>query len=262
MRLGRIQNDYTERGFNLVRDQKLEFVEICRNSEEEALDLIARKAEVKAAAEATGIPVSCIGRWNHDVQAEGKINADRVKCYFDLLDTAIELGAKTFVCGFNYDSSVSLFKNYSNAIEFFGMMTERAKGSDIKVAIQNCDWSNFIVSPEQWKIVLGENPDLYIKFDPSHAYNRGENYLAEISDWGERIAHMHVKGSVHAGRRGVDDPPAGMDDLNWGSIFAILYARGYTGNLSLEPHSETWHGELGAAGIEFTRKFISNFLVG
>lgn len=261
MRLGRIQNDYTEKGFSLVRDQKLAFVEICRNSEEEALDLIAKKDAVKAAAEATGIPVSCVGRWNHDVNVNGKIDSDKVKSYFDLLDAAIELGAKTFVCGFNYDSSVSLFKNYSNAVEFFGMITERAKGSDIKVAIQNCDWNNFIVSPEQWKIVLGENPDLYIKFDPSHAYNRGENYLAQLSDWGERIAHMHVKGAVHAGRKYVDDPPAGMDDLNWGSVFAILYARGYAGDLSLEPHSETWHGELGAAGIEFTRKYISRFMV-
>ncbi|MBR6772111.1 MAG: sugar phosphate isomerase/epimerase [Clostridia bacterium] len=261
MRLGRIQNDYTEKGFSLVRDQKLAFVEICRNSEEEALDLIAKKDAVKAAAEATGIPVSCVGRWNHDVNVNGKIDSDKVKSYFDLLDAAIDLGAKTFVCGFNYDSSVSLFKNYSNAVEFFGMITERAKGSDIKVAIQNCDWNNFIVSPEQWKIVLGENPDLYIKFDPSHAYNRGENYLAQLSDWGERIAHMHVKGAVHAGRKYVDDPPAGMDDLNWGSVFAILYARGYAGDLSLEPHSATWHGELGAAGIEFTRKYIRQFMV-
>lgn len=261
MRLGRIQNDYTEKGFCLVRDQKLEFAEICRNSEEEALDLIARRDEVKAAAASAGIAISCVGRWNHDVQADGKINAEKVKSYFDLLDTAIFLGAKTFVCGFNYDSSVSLFKNYSNAIEFFGMITERAKGSGIKVAIQNCDWNNFIVSPEQWKIVLGENPDLCIKFDASHAYNRGENYLAELSDWGERIAHMHIKGSVRAGSRWVDDPPAGMDDLNWGSVFAILYARGYKGDLSLEPHSETWHGELGAAGIEFTRKYIRQFMV-
>ncbi|MBR4940916.1 MAG: sugar phosphate isomerase/epimerase, partial [Clostridia bacterium] len=257
MRLGRIQNDYTERGFALVRDQKLAFAEICRNSEEEALDLIARKDEVKAAVKATGIDVSCVGRWNHDVQKDGAIDGERMKCYIDLLDTAIELGAKTFVCGFNYDDSISLFKNYSNAIEFFGMLTERAKGNNIKIAVQNCDWNNFILCPEQWKIVLGENPDLYIKFDPSHAYNRGENYLAEVSEWGDRFAHIHVKGAVHAGRRYVDDPPAGMDDLNWRSIFAALYARSYDGDLSLEPHSATWHGELGTAGIEFSRKFIS-----
>ncbi|MBE6938515.1 MAG: sugar phosphate isomerase/epimerase [Ruminococcaceae bacterium] len=261
MRLGRIQNDYTVPGFELVKAQGLSFVEICRNSEEEALDLIAKKDTVKDAIARTGIPVSCVGRWNHDVQAEGKLDAERMKSYVALLDTAIELGAKTFVCGINYDESISLYKNYVNAVEFFGTLTDRAKASGIKVAIQNCDWNNFVVTDAQWKIILGENPDLYIKYDPSHAFNRGENYLALLSDWGERVAHMHVKGGVHAGRRYVDDPPAGMDDINWPSVFAILYARGYNGDLSIEPHSATWHGKLGDAGVKFTRDYINGFIL-
>ena len=263
MRLGRIQNDYTEKGFSLVRDQKLAFVEICRNSEEEALDLIAKKDAVKAAAEATGIPVSCVGRWNHDVNVGGKIDEERKSVYLAQLDAAIELGAKTFVCGCNYADEVSLYKNYTLALEFLGQLTERAKasGSGIKIAIQNCNWNNFIVSPEQWKVILGENPDLWLKYDPSHAYNRHADYLAEMSDYGEKIAHFHVKGTTHAGSRAVSDPPAGMDDLHWGSIFSILYARGYDGDLSIEPHSKTWQGELGAAGVEFTRQFISKFVL-
>ena len=131
----------------------------------------------------------------------------------------------------------------------------------IIIAIQNCHWNNFIDSPEQWKVILGENPDLWLKYDASHAYNRNADYLAEMSDYGEKIAHFHVKGTTHAGSRAVSDPPAGMDDLHWGSIFSILYARGYDGDLSIEPHSKTWQGELGAAGVEFTRQFISKFVL-
>jgi sugar phosphate isomerase/epimerase len=82
-----------------------------------------------------------------------------------------------------------------------------------------------------------------------------------MSDWGERIAHFHIKGVVRAGDRAVDDPPAGMDDINWGAVFAILYARGYKGDLSIEPHSKTWSGELGDAGVVYTRKFIEKFIV-
>ena len=108
---------------------------------------------------------------------------------------------------------------------------------------------------------MGELPDLYIKFDASHAYNRGENYLEELSDWGERVAHVHIKGTTHAGRRGVDDPPAGMDDIRWGSLFSVLYARHYDGDLSLEPHSAVWMGELGEAGVRFTRDYIRRFVL-
>lgn len=261
MRLGRIQNDYTAQGFDKVKEQGLEFMEICCNNAEEATALINAKDRVKEQIARTGIDVSCIGRWNHDVQENGSINAEKKQNYLDLLHTAIELGAKTFVCGCNYDESISLYRNYQNAIAFFGELCEHAKGQNIKIAVQNCNWNNFVVSPEQWKVILGELPDLYIKFDASHAYNRGDDYLAELSDWGNRVAHVHIKGTTIAGSKKVADPPAGMDDIKWSSLFAILYARRYNGDLSIEPHSSVWKNEMEDRGIAFTKKFIREFLV-
>ena len=260
MRIGRIQNNYTAAGFDLVKNTNLEFIEICCNNQAEAEKLIANKENIKAEIARTGIDVSCVGRWNHDINVGGKIDEERKSVYLAQLDAAIELGAKTFVCGCNYADEVSLYKNYTLALDFLGQLTERAKASGIKIAIQNCHWNNFIDSPEQWKVILGENPDLWLKYDPSHAYNRHADYLAEMSDYGEKIAHFHVKGTTHAGSRAVSDPPAGMDDLQWGSIFSILYARGYDGDLSIEPHSKTWHGELGDFGVNFTRNFINKFI--
>ena len=260
MRIGRIQNKYTAEGFDLVKSQGLDFIEICCNLDEDVERLVAAKEDVKAQIKRTGIDVSSVGRWNHDVQENGAINEEKFQRYIRLLDTAIELGAKTFVCGCNKDDSVSLFRNYENAISMFRRIIEHADGR-IKVAVENCCWNNFINKPEQWKVVLDELPELCIKFDPSHAYNRNLDYLEQLSDWGERIAHVHVKGAVHAGKRYVDDPPAGMDDINWGSVMAVLYARGYNGDLSIEPHSATWHGELGYAGVIFTRDHIKKFII-
>ncbi len=260
MRIGRIANWYGK-GFGYVKDAGLEFVEMCCNSAEEAAGVVRDKDVIRAELAKAELPFSCLGRWNHDIQQNGKIDPDKVPSYLDLLDTAVVLGAKTFVCGCNYDNSISLFRNYENAIGFFGTLCDHAKGKNIKVAVQNCDWNNFVVSPKQWEVILGELPDLYIKFDASHAYNRGENYLEELSDWGERVAHVHIKGTTHAGRRGVDDPPAGMDDIRWGSLFSVLYARHYDGDLSLEPHSAVWMGELGEAGVRFTRDYIRRFVL-
>lgn len=262
MRLGRIQNNYSLEGFQLVKEQQLSFVEVCCNSEEEALNLVAKKADIKKAMEQTGIDVSSIGRWGHGkLQENGIVVPERKESYFKLLDAAMELGANTFVCGINYDDSISLYRNYVNAVDFFGELTDRSKDNPIKVALHNCDWDNFVIAPKQWEVLLSENPDLYIKFDPSHSYNHGENYLDVLSDWCERVAHMHIKGTCHAGKRWVDDPPAGMDDIQWPSLFAILYARGYDGDLSIEPHSATWSGELGNKGVLFTRDYIKQFLL-
>lgn len=261
MRLGRIQNDYSAEGFDLVKNSELEFIEICCNNDAESEKLIASKDSVKEQISRTGIDVSCVGRWNHSLMRDGGIDRSASDIYYRLLDTAVELGARTFVCGCNYDSSVSLYKNYSNMISFLSSLCDKARGTGVKVALQNCDWNNFITSPEHWEMVLGEIPELYIKYDASHAYNRGQNYLDQLSDWGERVAHVHIKGTTHAGKKWVDDPPAGMDDIKWGSLFSILYARKYDGDLSIEPHSATWSGELGNAGVAYTRDFIRKFIL-
>ena len=262
MRLGRIYFDHTVEGYKKVKENGLDFVEICCNYDKDNDYIIAEKDRMKKVIEESGVDVSCLGRWNHELLKDGKIDFDKLDNYKKLLDVASYWGCKTFVCGCNYDNSISLYKNYTNAIEVFGTLCDYAKGKNLKVAIQNCDWNNFVVSPKQWEIILGEIPELYIKYDPSHAYNRNDNYLDELADWGHKIAHMHIKGTVHAGKTGeIDDPPAGMDDLKWPSIFATLYARGYTGDLSIEPHSSTWQGELGSKGVDFTRDYIRKFML-
>ena len=262
MRLGRIYFDHTVEGFNKIKANGLEFVEICCNYDKDNDYVIADKERIKNVIDETGVDISCLGRWNHSLLHDGIVDYEKLDGYKKLIDVASFWGCKTFVCGCNYDNSISLFKNYSNAIEVFGTLCDYAKDKELKVAVQNCNWNNFVVSPKEWEVVLGEIPELCLKYDPSHAYNRHDNYLDELADWGHRIAHVHIKGTTHAGKQGmIDDPPAGMDDIKWGSVFSVLYASHYDGDLSIEPHSATWQGELGDKGVAFTRGFIRKYML-
>lgn len=261
MKLGRIYFDHTVEGYRKVKESGLDFVEICCNYDRDVEYIVGEKERFKSVIQESGVEIACLGKWNHELLKEGKIDYAKLDSYKALLDAAIYFGSRTFVCGCNYDNSISLYKNYTNTIEVFGALLDHAKGKNIKIAIENCNWNNYVVSPREWEVVLGELPELCIKYDASHAYNRGDNYLDEISDWGHRFAHVHIKGTTIAGKNSVDDPPAGMDDLKWGSIFSILYARGYDGDLSIEPHSPTWRGELGDAGVAFTRDYIRKFML-
>ena len=260
MKLGMIRGCEPE-SFDAVKNLGLEFIEICRNYDDETVDFSNHVEEIKANFARTGIPIRSVGRWNAECNVGGRIDEARFKIITDLFDAAVAIGAPVFVCGCNYDESVSLYKNYTAAIELFGRLLDRAKASGTKIAVYNCDWNNFVYSDTQYKVVLGELPELMIKFDASHAYNRGEDYIKLISDWGDRFAHVHIKGTLHANGLRVDDPPAGMDDINWRSLFAALYARKYDGGLSIEPHSVTWRGELGEKGVKFTIDFIKQFIL-
>jgi sugar phosphate isomerase/epimerase len=241
----------------------LEFIELARNSRGEAADIFNSVESIKANIARTGIPVQSVGRWAAKANVGGKLDPEEIENLTALFDAAVAIGSKVFVLGCNYDKSVSLFKNYIAAIELFGSLLDRAKGKDIQVAAYNCDWENFVYQPSVWEVVLGELPDLKIKFDCSHSYGRRADYLAELSDWGHKVAHMHVKGCVRAGSKGIDDSPAGMDDLKWAQVFAIMYSRKYDGGFSIEPHSATWRAdsELGDKGIKFAANYIRQYIL-
>ncbi|MGI6743901.1 MAG: sugar phosphate isomerase/epimerase family protein [Eubacteriales bacterium] len=261
MKLGIIRG-YSAADFDFVKKNELEFIEVCCNFDPDIENFLKNKESIKENIKRTGIPIQSVGRWNMDCNIGGKIDPERFKFLASLLDAAIEVGSPNFVCGCNYASDATLYRNYTAAIELFGRLLERA-GGKTNICVYNCDWENFVHSDAQWKVVLGELPELKIKFDSSHSFGRRSDYLAELSDWGDRIGHMHVKGAVRAGSRGIDDPPAGMDALRWSEIFAILYSRGYTGGLSIEPHSSAWRADIprGERGILFARDFIRRFLV-
>lgn len=240
----------------------LEYVEFCFNNNEEAKAFIANYDNIKAELDKTGIKLSSAGRWNSEPN-KGAAGLDRE--IMDLqkatIDKAAALGASVFTCGCNYDESVSLYKNYCNAVEYFSEICEYAKAQGLKTAVYNCDWNNFVRCDRHWEVVLGEVKDLYLKYDCSHAYYHGDDYKEEIYKWGDRIAHMHLKGAVSANGKHVDDSPAGMDCIDWNFVLTSLYKVGYDGVLSIEPHSSTWRGELGEKGIDFTVNFFKDKLL-
>ena len=58
-----------------------------------------------------------------------------------------------------------------------------------------------------------------------------------------------------------DNPPAGIDAIDWRTFFAILYKYDYDGYLAIEPHSSTWQGEKGDKGIRYTIQYIRDLML-
>ena len=202
-------NGFTPESFDYVKSKGLDFIEICRNYDKDALDFIENVDSVRAEIERTGVGIASVGRWNSFPNVKGSIDPEVLDLNLRLIDAAAKVSSPVFVLGCNYDDSVSLYKNYSVSIEYFGRIMDHASKYGIKTAVCNCHWNNFVVSEREWEVVLGELPELMIKYDPSHAYYRKCDYVREFSRWAERVAHIHIKGGVIIDGNRYDDPPAG-----------------------------------------------------
>ena len=300
MKLGIIMPPKPE-SFQKAKDLGLDFVEFDCNPENyfggPVSELLAVKEDLKAASEATGVEVGAVGRWASPVLGpDGEPDPGEWEQVKAVIDFGAYLGAKHYLCSVSYVNGLSYYKNITAAIKILNEIVAYAKERGMKTAIVNCMMGgNFIRTPEQWKLVLSEVPGLGIKYDPSHSFvhgGQGGAYLEEGLEWGAHFTYCHVNGVIQRGAshepehwavrdfvmqhpelkdelmgkafgpdNSYDNPPAGIDVINWRAFFAILYKYGYDGYLAIEPHSATWQGEKGEKGVKYTIKYIRDLMI-
>lgn len=300
MKLGIIMPPKPE-SFEQAKELGLDFVEFDCNPADffgaPMAELTARQEELKAASQRAGIEVGAVGRWaSHILDENGQVKPEEWGEVKAVIDFGAYLGAKHYLCSVNYVKELSYYKNITAAIQVLKDIVAYAKEKGMETAIVNCCMGgNYIRTPEQWKLVLSEVPGLGIKYDPSHSFvHGGQNgaYLEEGLEWGAHFKYCHVKGVIQrgdsreeeqwammdlakahpelkeelmaktfGGSNWYDNPPAGIDVINWRAFFAILYKYGYDGYLAIEPHSPTWQGELGQKGLRYTIKYIRDLML-
>ena len=179
MKLGIIRG-YDAAAFDFVKGKGLDFIEVCTNFDNESEAFIASVDDIRANIDRTGVPVLSVGRWNSTPNDGGKANPEIMDMLKRQIDATARIGCPVFNMGINYCEELSLFKNYEFAISCLREMVEYAGERGVTLAVYNCSWNNFIVSEKHWEVVLGEIPELMLKFDASHSNSRGEDYLSVI----------------------------------------------------------------------------------
>ena len=261
MKLGIISYGFEKEDFQKVADMKLDFVEFCVNAGAyDSHEAFANRAdEIRGNLDSLGLFTGSVGRWGGDkLLPDGSVRTAEMEADKKLICAAEQLGCPVYVTGCNYADGISLYENYSAAIRYFEELIAFGKEHHVRIA----RWSNFVHSDPAWSVIHGYLKELGIKYDPSHSrYAMGEDYLSEIKKWGTRFSHVHIKGSLLVNGERVDDPPAGLDQTDWPAFMGALYACGYDGTLSIEPHSGIWQGELGQKGVAYTIRMMRNMML-
>lgn len=240
----------------------LKYAEYCYNVGLDVSVLEKSVPELLQAYEEYDVKLGALGRWGaFKVDKEGKLIEEELENTYRLIDVAKELSCPVFNTGVNYVKELSYEENIECAKTFLQKAVDYGNEKGVKIATVNCDWDNFVRTPKEWGLIHNLIPGLGIKFDPSHCINVGSgDYLGEIKDWADRFYHFHIKGTININGEHVDDPPAGLDMINWRAVMGILYDREYDGMLSIEPHSGTWRGDMGEWGVKYTIKYISDMI--
>ncbi|NIR00936.1 MAG: TIM barrel protein, partial [Gemmatimonadales bacterium] len=128
-------------------------------------------------------------------------------------------------------------------VQTYTPAAEYAEQLGVSLAVQSC-----YLDSESWDVMFGAVPKLTLKYDPSFSAQAGRDYRAEILKYRTRIAHAHAKDEICVGRdtdyaNGIvryQYVPAGMGDIHWGSVIALLLEGGYEGDIAIETHSDFW----------------------
>ncbi len=257
-----IINGWDEGHFKSVAAKGLRGIEFCINGYCDSAEVLAKKEDIKKYSEKYGVKVVSVGRWGMKrLDENGEIIPEALAHDKNLIDLASFTGCPVYNVGANRCEKLSYYDNCAAAIKYFGTLTDYASDKNVKIAVYNCDWENFVYEEKTWSVVLGALPSLGIKYDASHCVHRGSDYLYELYRWGERIYHVHIKGTLAVNGCCVDNPPAGLDQIHWGEVMDLLYCANYDGALSIEPHSTEWQGKKGQWGIDFTIKYLSRFIM-
>ena len=165
MKLGIIMPPKPE-SFEKAKALGLDFVEFDCNPTDffgvPTAGLLAAKEELKAASESTGVEVGAVGRWaSHILDENGQVVPAEWEDVKAVIDLGAFLGAKYYLCSCNYVKSLSYYKNITAAIKVLNDIVAYAQERGMETAIVNCMMGdNYIRTPEQWKLVLDEVPEI------------------------------------------------------------------------------------------------------
>jgi sugar phosphate isomerase/epimerase len=154
----------------------------------------------------------------------------------------------------------------------YGPLIENAAKRGVRIAFEHCPiMGNWLISPHLWRIAFDrlDNENAGLCFDPSHLVWQFIDSYAAVTDFADRIFHVHAKDTEifrdRLARRGVlsdfawwENRLPGFGELNWSRLFALLRSGGYEGPVSIEHEDPTWNGsvELVDAGLAAARDHL------
>lgn len=201
------------------------------------------------------VPISAIGYFAAEYQRDPREFNNLIR----LMDACNHLGAGIVHVGTG-SKTTDVARDIDWSINFFDKAINEAKKRKLKLALYTCEVSNFSWDPKFWTQLFKDLPDLWLKYDPSHAYHTPKrDYITEIKNWGGKIIHFHAKGGYFrpdGTRDPMGDPPPGEDQIDWSRLLQTLLDINYNGVLSIEMHADRFLHDEAFDALKKSRDYL------
>jgi sugar phosphate isomerase/epimerase len=198
-------------------------------------------------------------------KAEAEVAVDHLN---RVIDAAAALGVGQVNSFVGRDPTLSIDRNWPRFLETWRPLVAHAEAKAVRIGIENCpmlftqdEWpggKNLAVSPAIWRRMFGDipSPHFGLNFDPSHFILQHMDYLAPLSEFRDRLFHIHAKDArIDHGaldQHGVLSYPKlwhtpkipGLGDVRWGAFFGALSDIDYSGHVAIEVEDRAFEGSI------------------
>jgi sugar phosphate isomerase/epimerase len=223
---------------------------------------------ITAQFEEAGVQISGLGYYPNPltpVAAEADASVAHLR---RVIEAAPLLGVHRVNTFVGRDWHLSVEDNWPRFLETWRPLIEHAAAHKVRVGIENCpmtftgdEWpggKNLASNPAIWRRMFGEIPDPHfgLNYDPSHMVWQQMDYLRPITEFADRISHVHAKDvrmdidrlndvGILAFPNLYHSPKLpGMGDVDWGKFFSTLTDTGYAGPVCVEVEDRAYENTL------------------
>ena len=210
-----------------------------------------------------GVRASALGLWGWNHTSPDPAERTRSLQYLSrAIEFAHTLGAEVLITGGGRIPDASGDEQAAELAKVLAPFVRRAGDAGVRIALYGFHGNTFLEGITEYRRVWRHLPQVGIKLDPANVRHQGQDYLPILHEHGERVFHVHVKEHAYIDGELVSQPAAGMGDIQWGKVMALLTEWQYKGYLSIEPHGPVWgRGPMRRRMLRLSQRHIRQFLV-
>jgi sugar phosphate isomerase/epimerase len=232
-------------------------IDVTNLSQAEADDLLAR-------CDRRGVSISALGFYPNPLDPDPAVSKRAVDHFKKVIVAVQRLGLKNANTFVGRDWTRTVDENWPRFLKTWKPIIAFAEDHGIKVGIENCPMSftrdewpggkNLATSPVIWRRMFGDipSPSFGLNYDPSHFVLQRMDPISPLSEFKDKLFHMHAKDLVVHPERlnevGIFAFPKewhtpripGFGEVNWAKFMAELRKIGYGGPVCIEVEDDTF----------------------